>query len=174
MDLLRLMRNRRSVRAYTGERLPEETLDQIVRAGLLAPSSRNIRPVELIVVEDRDLLCALAKSKAAGAAHVADSACAIVVIGEAAKADAWTEDCCVAMSYMMLMAEQLGVGSCWIQERLRSTSSGQASGDYVKELLAIPEQYEVEAVLALGFPTGHPGPREWDESERNKVHRDRF
>ena len=52
MDLLRLMRNRRSVRAYTGERLPEETLDQIVRAGLLAPSSRNIRPVELIVVDE--------------------------------------------------------------------------------------------------------------------------
>lgn len=174
MDLLRLMRNRRSVRTYTEERLPEDALDQILRAGLLAPSSRNIRPVELIVVEDRDRLRALAQSKAGGAAHLDKAACAVVVIGDAGRADAWTEDCCIAMSYMMLMAEQLGIGSCWIQERLRSTSSGQASGDYVKKLLDIPEHYEVEAILALGFAVGQPGPRAWDESEQNKVHREQF
>lgn len=53
MELLQVMKNRRSIRKYTDDKIPAEKLNQILRAGLLAPSSKNIRPVEFIVVEDK-------------------------------------------------------------------------------------------------------------------------
>ena len=45
MNLLQIMKNRRSVRAYTGDPIPPEKLEKILQAGLLAPSGRNARPV---------------------------------------------------------------------------------------------------------------------------------
>ena len=174
MELLDLMHRRRSIRRYTGQPLSQESLNRILQAGLLAPSSKNIRPVELITVENKDTLHALSRSKAAGAVHLAEAACAIVVLGDSSRADAWVEDCSIAMTYMMLMAEQLGIGTCWIQERLRQTATGQRSGDFVRELLGIPERYEVEAILALGYPAERPGPRDWDSRDQKKLHRERF
>ena len=56
MNLLQIMKNRRSVRAYTGDPIPPEKLEKILQAGLLAPSGRNARPVEFVVVEQRELL----------------------------------------------------------------------------------------------------------------------
>ncbi len=174
MDLLRIMKNRRSIRDYTGEKVPKDRLDLILRAGLLAPSSKNIRPVEFIVVEDKEILKELSKSKSAGAGMLAGASCAVVVIGDARKADAWVEDCSLAMGYMLLMAEELGISACWVQERLRKTALGNDAGQYVKEVLEIPSYYEVEAILSLGMSEKVMEPRRWDEEERNKLHWGRF
>lgn len=174
MDLLRIMKNRRSIRDYAGEQVPRDQLDLILRAGLLAPSSKNIRPVEFIVVEDKEILNELSKSKSAGAGMLAEAACAVVVIGDTRTADAWIEDCSLAMGYMLLMAEDLGISACWVQERLRKTALGQDAGQYVKEVLGIPSYYEVEAILSLGMPEKALDPRRWDEEEQNKLHWGRF
>ena len=55
MDLLDLLKQRRSYRQYTGEPVEKELLDRIVEAGLLAPRGRNITPEELNVVTDPKL-----------------------------------------------------------------------------------------------------------------------
>lgn len=174
MELLQLLKNRRSVRTYTGAEIPREKLNLILQAGLLAPSSKNIRPVELIVVEDKALLEELAKSKAAGSGMLADASCAIVVIGDTQKADAWIEDCSLAMGYMLLMAENLGIAACWVQERLRKTHLGEDAGTYVKQLLGIPDSYAVEAILSLGISAELQEPRDWNETEQGKIHWENF
>ena len=56
MELLEIMKNRRSVRAYTGETVAEETLLKILKAGLLSASGRAVRPWELITVRDKETL----------------------------------------------------------------------------------------------------------------------
>ena len=56
MNLLEIMQKRHSIRKYTEEAIPEESLRTVVQAGLLSASSRSIRPWELIVVRDRDTL----------------------------------------------------------------------------------------------------------------------
>lgn len=174
MELFEIMKCRRSIRKYTGEEIPSDKLNMILQAGLLAPSSKNIRPVEFIVIEDKDTLKKLSESKQAGAGMVADASCAVVVIGDVRKADAWVEDCSLAMGYMLLMAENLGIAACWVQERLRKTSLGKESGIYVRELLEIPPYYEVEAILSLGIAEKAEESRRWDETERNKIHRGKF
>ncbi len=170
MELLQIMKNRRSIRKYNDDKISTDKLNMILRAGLLAPSSKNIRPVELIVIEDKSTLEKLAKSKQAGAGMLSDASCAVVVIGDTRKADAWVEDCSLSMGYMLLMAENLGIAACWVQERLRKTMSQQDSGAYVKQLLDIPDYYEVEAILSLGIPTQTEKPRNWDETEQDKIH----
>lgn len=174
MELLQIMKSRRSIREYTADKIPSDKLNMILQAGLLAPSSKNIRPVEFIVVEDRTVLKKLAKSKQAGAGVLSNASCAIVVIGDVRMADAWIEDCSLAMGYMLLMAENMGVAACWVQERLRKTLLGKDSGLYVKETLRIPEYYEVEAILSLGISEKKEAPRQWDETEQNKVHWEKF
>lgn len=174
MDLLKVMKNRRSVRKYTDETISNEQLNLILQAGLLAPSSKNIRPVEFIVVEDNSMLDKLSKSKSVGSSMLSQASCAIVVIGDTRKADAWIEDCTLAMGYMMLMAESLNIASCWVQERLRKTELGQDAGSYVKEILHIPDYYEVEAILSLGISEKKEKPRDWHISEVNKIHREKF
>ena len=52
MNLLEIMRHRRSVRKYTGEKIDETKLEQILQAALLAPSGRARQPWEFIVIED--------------------------------------------------------------------------------------------------------------------------
>lgn len=174
MELLQLMKNRRSGRTYTGEPVPAERLEQILRAGQLAPSGKNLRTVEFVVVEDRETLQKLTESRSMGAGMLADAACAVVVIADAEKGDIWVEDCSLAMGYMLLMAEQLGVAACWVQQRNRTTAQGGETGAYVKALLGIPAHYEVEAILSLGMPVQKPEPRAWDEIETQKIHREAF
>lgn len=170
MELIQIMKNRRSVRKYTGGKIPEDKLNLILQAGLLAPSSKNIRPVEFVVVEDNNALEKLSKSKPAGAGMLSGASCAVVVIGDTRKADAWVEDCSLAMGYMLLMAENLGIAACWVQERLRKTLLQKDSGAYIKEFLAIPDYYEVEAILSLGIPQKTEVPRAWNETEQGKIH----
>lgn len=174
MDLLQMMKNRRSVRAYTGDPIPAEKLEQILQAGQLAPSGKNLRTVEFVVVEERETLQKLVGSRSAGAGMLADAACAVVVIADAEKGDIWIEDSSLAMGNMLLMAEYLEVAACWVQQRGRVTAQGESSSAYVKALLGIPKHYEVEAILSLGMAEQKPEPRTWPETETTKIHRETF
>lgn len=174
MELLEVMRNRRSVRAYTEEPVEEEKLEQILQAGLLSASGRAIRPWEFIVVRDRALLKKMAGARAAGAKMLEQAACAVVVLGDMEKTDVWTEDCSIAMANMHLMADSLGVGSCWIQGRLREASDGRTAEAYLRDLLGYPEHLRLEAVLSLGMPKDHPEAYRLEELSEDKIHWGRF
>lgn len=174
MDLLEVMRNRRSVRNYTEEEIPAEKLDMILKAGLLAESGKNLKPWEFIVVRDGEVLAKLSKSRAAGGAMLEHAKCAIVVVGDTEKTDVWAEDCSVAMAHMHLMADCLEVGSCWVQGRLREASDGRTTEEYVRELLGIPEKYALEAILSLGIAKEHPKAHSLEELPTEKIHMEKF
>lgn len=174
MELLEMMRNRRSVRAYTKEPVSEEDLEKILEAGLLSASAKAIRPWEFIVVREKETLKKMAGSRAAGAKMLENADCAIVVLGDEEKTDVWTEDCSIAMTNMHLMADSLGVGSCWIQGRLREASDGRTAEEYLRDLLGFPEHYRLEATLSLGMPERHPEPHKPEELLTEKIHREKF
>ena len=170
MELLKLLQSRRSIRKYTDEHISDETLEKILQAGLLAPSSRAIYPVELVAVRDKEMLSKLSECKAAGAAMLKDADAAIVVVGDTAKSDAWIEDCSITMTIMMLEATEQGVGNCWVQCRGRQTSEGASTEECVRALLSLPENYGVLAILSLGMPAEELAPRELpDINASNKI-----
>lgn len=170
MELLKLLQSRRSIRKYTDEHISDETLEKILQAGLLAPSSRAIYPVELVAVRDKEMLRKLSECKAAGAAMLNNADAAIVVVGDTAKSDAWIEDCSITMTLMMLEATEQGVGNCWVQCRGRQTSEGTSTGECVRALLSLPGNFGVLAILSLGMPAEELAPRELpDINASNKI-----
>lgn len=174
MKLLDILQNRHSVRAYTDAQIPDEALQSIINAGLLSASSRAIRPWELVVIRDKETLQKLSACRA-GAAKMLESAdAAIVVVGDETLSDVWIEDCSIVMSNMHLMADSLGIGSCWIQGRLREAADGQSTENYIRSLLDIPENFRLEAILSLGMPANHAPKTELSELLYDKVHYEKF
>ena len=175
MDLLELLLTRRSIRQYTGQSLSQEDLETILDAGLLAPSSRSRRPWELVVVRDPAMLERLSHCRQGSANMLAGAAAAILVFADQTKSDVWTEDCALVMGNLHLMAHRLGMGSCWIQGRLRQAEDGQESTDaYCRRLLNVPEPYTLEAILSLGHPAVQPPAYTPEEIHREKIHWDSF
>ena len=82
MDLLEIMRTRRSIRSYKNESVSEENITKILEAGLLSASGKAIRPWEFIVVEDKDTLQKLSDCRVGGVKMLREAACAIAVVGD--------------------------------------------------------------------------------------------
>lgn len=174
MDLEQVIQIRRSVRKYSGENVSEEKINLILKAGLLAPSGKGIRPWEFILVRNREMLNLLAQCRKGQAAFLKNADAVIVVVADTHASDTWVEDCAVVMAQMHLMATSIGVGSCWVQGRLRDAAPGIPTGCYVAKLLGIPENYALEAILSLGVPGAEFLPRELGDALLKKVHREVF
>lgn len=212
MELMETILNRKSIRKYSGEEVSDVALHDIIQAGLLAPSSRNLRPVELITVSDKAVLKQLARAKTAGSGMLEGASCAVVVAGNSEKSDVWVEDCSIAMTYMMLRATELGVANCWVQcrNRISQQKKGEplseivedaprsktaepsenlvaqriannandkdnlSSDEFIKQLLGIPDNYSVLAILSLGMTDEAPKPHTKDETDFSKVHNNSY
>ena len=174
MELLQILQNRKSIRKYTDEAIPEESLKKVLQAGLLSASSRSICPWEFIVVRDKETLVKMADCRIGAAEMLKNAACAVVVVGNEAKSDVWIEDCSIAMANMHLMADALGLGSCWIQGRLRQTKDGISTEEFLRNILHFGEEYRLEAILSLGMIENHPKGYQLDELKQEKIHWNQF
>ncbi|HHV71635.1 MAG TPA: hypothetical protein GXX38_03355 [Clostridia bacterium] len=168
--MLELLLKRRSIRRFKDTSLPADKIEQLLKAALLSPSSRNICPWEFIVVDDKELLKKLSQAKEHSASFLAGAPLGIVVIADQNKSDVWVEDCSIVSIIIQLMAESLGLGSCWIQIRNRMYSSAKTAEEYIRELLNIPANYGVESIIALGYPDEKKEPHREEDLQFNKVY----
>ncbi|MDO5814971.1 MAG: nitroreductase family protein [Methanobrevibacter sp.] len=169
MELIDIMLKRRSTRKFNDEPVSKEELDKILHAALLAPTSMNRKPCNFMVVERKETLDELSKSKDHGAELIAGADKAIVVIADTFIADTWIEDSSIALTYMHLMATELGLGSCWVQIHLR-TKDGKDSEELVRDILKIDNHYRVVGIMALGHSEDIPKPHELTDIDKNKIH----
>ena len=165
-----LIKLRRSMRQYTPEDLTQDQVVALMRAALMAPSSKRGNPWQFILVDDKELLRRLALCKAQGAQFIADAPLAIVVAADPLASDVWIEDCAIAAAYIQLQAEDLGLGSCWVQVRERATASGRPSNDYVHDVLDLPLQLQVLCILAVGHKGMQRKPFNEEHLQGEKVH----
>ena len=158
--MLEILRRRRSIRRYTEEPIPASVVAQLKEAVLRSPSSRGLDPWEFIFVTDKALLAGLATAKPHGAHFLRDAALGVVVLGDEAKADTWVEDCAIASIILQLACESLGLGSCWVQIRMRACDESTSAEARVREILNIPAHLRVESIISIGYPAkalkGHP------------------
>lgn len=149
--ILQAMKDRRSIRNYTGEAIPKEDLDLIVEAGLTSASGHADYPWDIIVVQDLDIVHKLVDARA-GAANMLKTAGAAFVVTADEQFSTWVEDCSIVLTNMHLLADAMGYGSCWIQIRMRPAADGGNAEDFVRSVVTVPEGFRVEALLAIGFP----------------------
>jgi len=152
MDFKDLVQKRRSIRKFTDERMSEDQLRTILRAGLMAPTGHGQRGWQFVVIDDRQVLTAISQCREAGSDFVKDAAVAIAVCYDASASDVWVEDASIAAVTMQYQATDLGLGSCWCQVRQRSNAEGVSASETIKQLLGLAANIEVECVLGIGHP----------------------
>lgn len=172
--ILELLRRRRSIRQFAPEPVEQEKIEYLVETALRSPSSRSLNPWEFVVVQERDVIEALSKAKPHGAAFMKNAPLAIVVCADPKKCDVWIEDCSIASILLHLAATDLGLGSCWVQIRLREHDGTQMASAYIADLLGLPEGMEVEAVVAIGYPKEEKAGHSQDTLLHDRVHREKF
>ena len=141
MDVFEAVRTVLAVRRYQDRPVPEDVVHRIAESARLTGSSRNGQPWHSVVVTDRGMLGRLGKAVRTGA-YVADAPLAIAVAVERASPYA-VSDASRAVQSMILTAWDAGVGSNW---------TGFRGLEEVRSLLAIPEAYDVLAVVPFGYP----------------------
>lgn len=143
VDVFEAIQRRRSARAYASTPVPSEKLMKILEAGRLAPSASNIQPWHFVVVTESEKRKKLAET-GAFAKFLAESPVVIVGCGDEKASPKWyTVDVAIALQNMVLTATSEGLGTCWV---------GSFNEVKVKEMLKIPENFRVVALLALGYP----------------------
>ncbi|OAV68449.1 FMN reductase (NADPH) [Bacteroidales bacterium Barb6XT] len=165
-----LIKQRRSIRQFTEQLLTPEETELILRAALMAPSSKRGNPWRFVVVEDKEMLKRLAECKEHSATFLEGCALAIVVAADATVSDVWVEDASIASIYMQLQAEDLGLGSCWCQVRNRTTEQETDSNEYVRQLLDLPYQLEVLSIIGFGHKAQERKPFDEEKLQWEKVH----
>ncbi len=169
-----LVRLRRSMRKFTDEPLTPEQVETLMRAALMAPSSKGKHAWHFVVVDDKKTLEQLAGCKTVGSDFLAGAPLAIVVVGDPQESDVWVEDASVATTILLYEAEDLGLGACWIQLRERFNAEGTPSEDLVRSLLHIPDTLRPVAMVAVGHKGMERKPFNEDRLLWEKVHVNTF
>ena len=167
---LSLVQKRRSIRRYMDKPVEPEKVDRLIEAALRATSSRGFNPWNFIVVTDSVLLEKLSKAKPHGASFLKDASLGIAVCADPEKCDVWIEDASIASIYIHLAAESMELGSCWIQIRKRMHDQTKTAEQYIRELLNIPENFNVESMIAIGYPAEIKSPHSKEDLQYEKVH----
>lgn len=170
MDFKDLVCVRRSYRKFTPEEVDPEAVKTIIRAALMSPTSKTRRAWHFIVVDDKLDIEKIADAKDAGAQLLKGAPLAIVVLGNPQENDCWIEDGSIAAISMQYQAEELGLGSCWVQMRDRGLSDGTSADEVLRGILDIPEEMCVLCVLAVGHKAEERKPQDEEKLKWENVH----
>lgn len=171
--LYQLALARRSVRRYTGEPVDAAALEAILKVALTAPCSFGHRPVEFVVVQDAGRMQELAECKSLGGSQIIGAGAVVVVMVKLDRGEFWIEDGAIASSYILLAAEDQGLGACWVHIRNR-TGKRKSSDEEIRELLGIPDGYAVLNLVAIGGKAERKPPYEEGDFDIGKIHYEHY
>jgi nitroreductase len=153
MELMDVIRNRRSIRKYKPDPVPEDEIKYILEAARLAPSWANTQCWHFVVVTDPEVK---GKIGEAGFRWSARGPAMIVACADPAQSGFredqyyYLVDIGIALEHLVLAAVNRGLGTCWV------VGFNEAK---VKEALGAPENMRVVALTPLGYPAEEPAAR---------------
>jgi nitroreductase len=152
MNLFELIKTRRSIRKFTDEPVSDELINKIIEAGTWAPSGKNNQPWKFAIIKDKDLKAQVAELTHYSKCVLSANALIAVFLDNASSyhkiKDAQAIGSC--LQNMLLTIHDEGLGAVWLGEILKN-------GDKVRELVNGPEDIELMAVIALGYPASEGG-----------------
>lgn len=150
MDFKELVQQRRSHRKFTEEEVSAEDVQLLLRAALMSPTSKGQRSWQFVVVDDKLKIEKMSDAKEQGSQFLKEAPLCIVVLGDPMQNDCWIEDGSIAAYSILLQAEDLGLGACWVQMRARGLNDGTPANTVIRGILDIPENLDVLCVIGIG------------------------
>jgi nitroreductase len=146
MDFYKVIEQRKSVRRYSPEVVPEDRLLRVLEAARLAPSWANRQCWRYVIVDDPELISCIAPVtvKAFGAPMMIVLCADPAQSGQREGKDYYLVDAAISMEHLVLAAAAEGLGTCWVAGRLEEAA--------VKSALGIPDHLRVVALTPIGFP----------------------
>lgn len=163
-ETLKIIKQRRSIRSYKKEQINDEELQVVLEAGLYAPNAGdqawhftviqkketletiNYLAKEALKSHEYDDLKALGNNKKYDGLYGAPT---LIIVSGCEQYIPLEADCAAATQNMLLAAESIGIGSCWIYFTMFAFDSPQ--GDDLRKELSIPDGYRPYCSLLLGY-----------------------
>ncbi len=165
-----VIHSRKSVRSFTDKKVGEEDLEQLVRAGMAAPTGKNLQPWVFYVITNKQILEHLG-DELPTAQMLGSVYSAIMVCGDISKADTttymnyWVMDCSAASENILLAAESMGLGACWTAV---FPYDGRIST--IRKFIKLPDNHIPLNIIPVGYPTGEESPKDkWKPENMIKI-----
>lgn len=166
--LLKAIEQRRSIRKFLDVPVTDDQLRELLHAAMLAPSAKNGQPWHFVVVRDPKTMAEL-KERHPYASSLNTAKACICVCGviDPAMPDYYAQDCAACTENILLQAQSMGLGTCWMgvaprPERMQA----------VAETLGIPEGVAPFCLIAVGVPAEtRETPNRFDES---RIHMEKY
>lgn len=151
MDIQETIMSRRTIRKYQQKPVSREVLEQLVASARMAPSASNMQPLAYLVIDDPAMLETVF-SLVRWAGYIAPLgnpqegekpvAYIVVLADTTVRISGYEHDAGAAIENISLLAWSQGIGSCWI---------GSVDRKALRELYQIPDRYEIDSIIALGY-----------------------
>lgn len=158
-DVMDAIRERRSIRRFKADPVPEATLGRLLESAVQAPSAGNLQPWFFYVVKKAEIREELARA-AGYQKFVAEAPVTIVVCADVPRSARYygrrgaelycLQDTAAAIQNLMLAATAFGLGTCWV---------GAFSEEMTRNVLQLPDHLRPVALIPVGYPVRQPAPR---------------
>ena len=149
--------DRHSTKNYLPTPVSDELLDQVLEAGLHAPTGKNVQHVIMVAVRDKDTRDQLSRLNAEFLGADIDpfygAPCIVVVLADPER-NTWVEDGSLVMGNMLNAAHALGLGCCWVHRAREMFACKE--GKALLHKWGLPETLEGIGNCLLGYPNGEP------------------
>lgn len=152
-EVIRNIKNRRSIKKYKSDMVPDELIDQIMEAGTYAPTGMNKQSPIIVSITNKELRDKLSKLNAKIMKRDIDpfyGAPVVLVVLANKDCPTYLYDGSLVMENMMLAANSLGIGSCWIHRAKEEFETEE--GKEILSSLGIKGNYEGIGHCILGYP----------------------
>ena len=161
MNFLELAKSRYSCRSFSNREVETEKIKKILEAGRVAPTAVNYQPQRILVIQNKEKLDKLSECTRYGwNAPLIMIICYDKNISWKRKYDNKDEgivDASIVTTHMMLEAYSLGLGTTWI---------GAFNPDMVRKVYNIPDNFEIVALLPIGYPSNDATPSAMHEKTK--------
>ena len=155
MELLEIIKNRRSVRAFQAKEIPEEVVDKLIEALIWAPSAGNLQSRKFYFVFNQEIKDRLNETTFSKKGFLNQAPLVIVACADDKVAKKFGEgaknlslcDVSASVQNMILLSYSEGLGTCWV-----CSFDGKA----VSELLNLPKNLQPLVIVPVGYPAEKP------------------
>jgi nitroreductase len=168
MEAIEAIMGRRSIRKYTGDKIPEEDITLLLKAAMNAPSAHNRQPWHFIVVDDREVLDKVPEYHQYSR-MLEKASHAVIVLGdhEIQETDFWIHDCAAAIENILIAAQAKGIGAVWL-----GVHPHESLINGTKELFGVPDHVSPLVIVSRGVPDEEKPPRE--NYREDRIHRNKW